>query len=94
MRDVTNISVVHFIYELMREIYEKHDIKIEICCSENAIEPDNSNYYLDSTSSISYLYDLYSLLNDLKNKHYNPVVLYDVFNPFTYSDTHKLFLLF
>ena len=94
MREVDSRSVDGFICEVMREVYEKRDIKIEICCSENAIEPDNSNYYLDNTSSIAYLYDLYSLLDDLNNSHCNPVVLYDVFNPFTQSDAHKLFLLF
>ena len=94
MREVDSRSVDGFICEVMREVYEKHDVKIEICCSENAIEPDNSNYYLDNTSSIAYLYDLYNLLDELNNKHCNPVVLYDVFNPLTYSDTHKLFLLF
>lgn len=94
MRDVDSRSVDAFICEVMREVYEKHDIKLEICCSDNAIEQDNSNYYLDSTSSIAYLYDLYSILNDLNNKHHNPVVLYDVFNTFTHSNTHKLFLIF
>ena len=94
MRDVDNKSVNCFICDVMREVYEKHDVKIEICCSENAIVPDDSNYYLDSTSSIAYLYDLYSLLFDLRNKHCKPVVLYDVFNQFTNSATHKLFLLF
>lgn len=94
MRDVESKSVVHFMHDVMKEVYEKHDIKLEICCSESAIESNNSNYYIDSTSSIAYLYELYSILSSLKNGHHNPAVLYDAFAPFAHSETHKLFLLF